>query len=270
MTGLADNVAQSQTPGKTLNFSTRATVGTGENTLIEGFIITGSVPKKVIMRAIGPSLTQYGVQGALTNPTLTLYDHTGALLTSNDNWKDTQQAEIAATGVQPSNDLESAIVRTLPPGLYTAMMNGKNGATGVGLVEMYDLDTMADATLGNVSTRGLVGTGDNVVIGGFIVGSGANPVVVARGIGPSLASAGINNPLADPVLELHNGNGGLIAENNDWKDTQPELIQAAGLAPTNDHESAIMAWLSPGSYTAILRGNNATTGVGLVEIYRIN
>jgi hypothetical protein len=121
-----------------------------------------------------------------------------------------------------------------------------------------------------VSTRALVGTGDNVVIGGFIVGSGANPVVVARGIGPSLASAGINNPLADPVLELHNGNGGLIAENNDWKDTQPELIQAAGLAPTNDHESAIMAWLSPGSYTAILRENNATTGVGLVEIFRIN
>ncbi|HJX24541.1 MAG TPA: hypothetical protein VJ252_00155, partial [Chthoniobacterales bacterium] len=229
-----------------------------------------SAPKKVIVRALGPSLTQYGVQNALTNPTLTLYDNTGAVLTSNDDWKDTQQTEIAATGVQPSNDLESAIVRTLSPGLYTTAMNGKNGATGVGLIEVYDLDPPANSTLGNVSTRGLVGTGDNVVISGFIVGSGANPVVVARGIGPSLAGAGIHNPLADPILELHNGNGGLIAENNDWKDTQPELIQAAGLAPTDDHEAAIMSWLAPGSYTAVLRGNNATTGVGLVEIFRIN
>jgi hypothetical protein len=253
-----------------LNFSTRATVGTGENTLIDGFIITGSAPKKVIVRAIGPSLVQYGVQNALTNPTLTLYDNTGAVLASNDNWKDTQQTEIATTGFQPSNDLESAIVRTLAPGLYTTAMNGKNGATGVGLVEVYDLDKAANSTLGNVSTRGLVGTGDNVVIGGFIVGSGANPLVLAMGIGPSLANAGIHNPLADPVLELHDVNGGLIAENNDWKDTQQELIAATTLAPKDDHESGILTWLAPGNYTAILRGNNATTGVALVQLFRMN
>jgi hypothetical protein len=270
MTGLTDNVAPSQTPGKTLNFSTRATVGTGENTLIDGFIITGTAPKKVIMRALGPSLTQYGVQSALTNPTLTLYDHTGAILTSNDNWKDTQQTEIAATGLQPSNDLESAIVQTLSPGLYTAGMNGKNGATGVGLIEVYDLDSTADSTLGNVSTRGLVGTGDNVVIGGLIVGSGVNPEVLAMGIGPSLANVGIQNPLADPFLQLYDGNGGLIAENNDWQDTQPELIAATGLAPTDSHEAAIMVWPAPGNYTAILRGNNGTSGVGLLEVFRIN
>jgi hypothetical protein len=270
MTGLADSVAPSQTPGKTLNFSTRATVGTGENTLIDGFIITGTAPKKVIMRALGPSLTQYGVQSALTNPTLTLYDQTGAILTSNDNWKDTQQTEIAATGLQPSNDLESAIVQTLPPGMYTAGMNGKNGATGVGLIEVYDLDSTADSTLGNVSTRGLVGTGDNVVIGGLIVGSGTNPEVLAMGIGPSLANVGIHNPLADPFLQLYDGNGGLIAENNDWQDTQPELIAATGLAPTDSHEAAIMVWPAPGNYTAILRGNNGTSGVGLLEVFRMN
>jgi hypothetical protein len=270
MTGLADSFAPLQVPGKTLNFSTRATVGTGENTLIGGFIITGNAPKTVIIRALGPSLTQYGVQNALTDPTLTLYDHTGVVLTTNDNWKDTQQTDIAATGLQPSNDLESAIVQTLPPGSYTAMMNGKNGATGVGLVEVYDLDKTADSTLGNVSTRGLVGTGDNVVIGGLIVGSGANPEILARGIGPSLANAGILNPLLDPVLELHDGNGGLIAENNDWQDTQPELIAATGLAPTDSREAAILTWPAPGNYTTILQGNNGTTGVALVEIFRIN
>jgi hypothetical protein len=269
MTGLTDNVAALQTPGKTLNFSTRATVGTGENTLIDGFIITGSVPKKVIVRGLGPSLTQFGVIGALANPTLTLLDHNGAVLITNDNWHDAQPTEISATGLQPSNDLESALVITLPPGSYTAMMNGKNGTTGVGLIEIYDVDNAA-STLGNVSTRGLVGTGDNAVISGFIVGSGANPAVLVMGMGPSLGSAGITNPLADPTLELHDGNGGLIAENNDWKDTQPELIAATGLAPSNDREAAIMAWLAPGNYTAIMEGNNATTGVGLVQIFRLN
>jgi len=270
MTGLLDNIAQSQISGKTLNFSTRATVGTGENTLIDGFIITGSAPKKVIVRALGPSLTQYGVQNAVTDPTLTLYDHTGAVVTSNDNWKDTQQTEIAATGFQPSNNFESAIVLTLLPGLYTTAVNGKNGITGVGLIEVYDLDKNANSTLGNVSTRALVGTGDNVVIGGFIVGSGANPLVLAMGIGPSLATAGIRNPLADPILELHDGNGGLIAENNDWKDTQQELIAATGFAPKDDHEAGILTWLSPGNYTAILRGNGGAAGVGLVQLYRMN
>ena len=269
MTGLSDNIASCPALGKPVNFSTRGKVGTGENVLINGFIITGSSAKKVIVRAAGPSLTQYGVVGALSDPTLALYNSAGTLLASNDNWRDSQQTEITATSLQPSNNLESAIVRTLPPGFYTAVMNGKNGATGVGLVEIYDLDT-ASSTLGNVSTRGFVGTGDDVLISGIIVGNGSNPTVIARALGPSLASAGIQNPLADPVLELHDGNGALVAENNDWADTQPEMIQAAGLAPSNSREAAIMISPAPGTYTTILRGKDGATGVGLVEVFQIN
>jgi hypothetical protein len=269
MTGLADNVAALQAPGKPLNFSTRGTVGTGENVLINGFIITGNSAKKVIVRALGPSLTQYGVAGTLTDPTLALYDSTGALLASNDNWKDTQQAEIAATSLQPSNDSESAIVQTLPPGAYTVVMNGKNGATGVALEEIFDLDN-AGSALGNVSTRGFVGTGDGVLISGIIIGSGTDSFVLARGLGPSLGSAGIQHPLTDPVLELHDSNGVLVAENNDWADTQPELIQATGLAPSDSHEAAIKVSAAPGSYTIILRGNGSATGVGLVEVFQLN
>ena len=201
MTGLSDNVASLPAAGQPLNFSTRGKVGTGENALISGFIITGSSAKKVIVRAAGPSLTQQGVAGALTDPTLALYNSAGALLASNDNWRDSQQTEISATSLQPSNNLESAIVRTLPPGVYTAILNGKNGTTGVGLVEIYDLQT-ASSTLGNVSTRGFVGTGDDVLISGIIVGNGSNPTVVARALGPSLASSGIQHPLADPVLGI--------------------------------------------------------------------
>jgi hypothetical protein len=269
MTGLSDNVGSLPAAGQPLNFSTRGKVGTGENVLISGFIITGSSAKKVIVRAAGPSLTQQGVAGALSDSTLALYNSAGALLASNDNWRDSQQAEIIATSLQPSNNLESAIVRTLSPGTYTAVMNGKNGATGIGLVEIYDLQT-ASSTLGNVSTRGFVGTGDDVLISGIIVGNGSNPTMVARALGPSLAGAGIQNPLADPVLELHDGNGALIAENNSWADTQPELIQATGLAPQDSRDAAIMISPAPGTYTMVLRGRSDTTGVALVEVFQIN
>lgn len=269
MAGLSDNIALLQSPGKAVNFSTRGKVGTGENALINGFIITGSSAKKVIVRAAGPSLTQYGVPGALSDPTIALYNSAGTQLASNDNWRDSQQSEIAATSMQPSNNLESAIVRTLNPGTYTVIMNGKNGATGVGLAEIFDLDN-ASSILGNVSARGFVGTGDDVLISGIIIGSGSNPVVVARGLGPSMAAAGIQHPLADPVLELHDGNGVLIAENNDWSDTQTEMIQATGLAPSNSREATIMVSPAPGNYTTILRGNGGTTGVGLVEVFQLN
>jgi len=252
------------------NISTRAFVQTGDRVAIGGFIITGSGPKNVLFRGIGPSLVSAGVSGVLADPTLELHDGTGALITSNDNWKDSQQAAIQATGIPPTNDLESAILATLNPGTYTVILAGKNSGTGVGLVEIYDLDTSIQPRLGNISTRGFVQTGDNVLIGGFIVGggTGVNTRVVVRGIGPSLNNV-VPSPLADPTLELHDGNGALLMSNDNWKDTQQAAIAATGLAPGNDAESAILATVTPGNYTAILRGKNNTTGTAVVEVYDI-
>ena len=252
-----------------LNISTRLKVLSGDNVLIGGFIISGSVPRRVIIRAIGPSLT--GVSGALADPVLELHGPGTFVTISNDNWRDSQAAEIQATGIAPSNDLESAIVATLPPGAYTAIVRGKDGGTGVGLVEAYDLDSTIDAQLVNISTRGFVDTGENVMIGGLIagpanVGSGR---ALVRAIGPSLTGIGVSNALQNPMLELHDGNGAVIGSNNDWRDTQQVAIEATGIAPTDDHEAAILLVLSPGSYTAVVRGVDNGTGVGLVEVYNL-
>jgi hypothetical protein len=256
--------------GQLLNISTRMRVLTGDNVLIGGFIITGTDDKHVIVRGIGPSLTSQGVPGALQDPTLELHDSTGALLAFNDNWKDTQQVDIEATGIPPTNDLESAIVATLPANGsgYTAILRGKNDTTGVGLVEAYDLNRMVNSKLANISTRGFVDTGDNVMIGGFIAGNGLTKVIV-RAIGPSLTSQGVPGALQDPTLELHDGSGATIASNDNWKDTQQAAIEATTIPPTDDRESAIVTTLAPGPYTAIVRGKNNTTGVALVEVYNI-
>ena len=194
----------------------------------------------------------------------------GTLLSSNDNWKTDQQAEIEATTISPTNDFESAIVATQPAGAaYTAILRGKNGSTGVGLVEAYDLDTAANSKLANISTRGFVDTLDNVLIGGFILGGGSAKVIV-RAIGPSLTGAGVVGALQDPTLELHDALGVSINSNDNWKDTQQSEITATGIPPSNDKESAIVQTLPPGSYTAIVRGKNDTTGVGLVEVYQLD
>ena len=255
--------------GRALNISGRVNVGTGDNVAIGGFIVTGSDPKKVIVRGIGPSLQSKGVVNFLADPTLELRDQNQVLITSNDNWKDTQQTEIEQSGLAPSNDAESAIVATLNPGAYTAILRGQNNGTGIGLVEVYDLDPTANSTLANISTRGFVGTGDDVIIGGFIVGNGEYPIMEVRAIGPSLMSSGVAAPLLDPTLELHDLNGALLASDDDWRDGQESAIQASGLAPSDDRESAIMASLGPGNYTAVVRGKNNTTGVALVEAYRL-
>jgi hypothetical protein len=261
--------------GKQLNISTRLLVQTGDNVGIGGFIINGTDPKKVILRAIGPSLTAHGVPGALRDPTLELHDHTNATIAFNDNWKDSQQSAIQATGLAPSDDRESAIVQTLAPGAYTAIVRGSGNTSGIGLIEAYDLDPSANSKLANISTRGFVSTGDDVMIGGFIVGGGlgvngaGSEEVVVRGIGPSLTRAGVPNALQDPTLELHDGNGALVASNDNWRATQQSEIQATGLAPSDDRESAILATLVQGNYTVILRGKNNTTGVGLVEVYKV-
>ena len=253
-----------------LNISTRLRVETGENVMIGGFIITGSQAKRVIVRAIGPSLSQAGLSGWLADPVVELRRAGGSLVASNDNWKDTDQAAIEATGVAPQNDFESAIVTTLFPGSYTAVVSGKNGASGIGLVEVYDLDQPAHSRLANLSTRGFVQTATNVMIGGFIVGNGTQSAkVIARAIGPSLSQFNINGALANPTLELRDGNGGLVRSNNDWKESQQAEIEATGLQPQNDLESAIVAELLPGNYTGIVAGAGGGTGVGLVEVYQV-
>ena len=254
--------------GKATNISTRGMVGTGENVLIAGFIISGSQAKKVIVRALGPTLSTFGVSGALADPTIAIFNSSNVLVASNDNWRNTQETEIAASGFAPPNDLESAIIATLAPGSYTAVVTGKNGGTGVGLVDLYELN-VSTSIFRNLSTRGFVGTGDNVLIGGFIIGSGEPPVIVLRAIGPTLSSFGIAQPLQDPTLELRDANGALIAFDNDWNDSTPTGIKATLLPPTDNRESAIVASLAAGNYTAIVRGKNGTTGVALVEAYRL-
>jgi len=254
-----------------LNISTRLRVLTGDNTLIGGFIITGYTPKRVIIRAIGPSLTNLGIPGALADPVLELHGPGTFTTITNDNWRDTQESEIQATGIPPGNDLESAIVATLPAGAYTAIVRGKDNATGVGLVEAYDLDSTTDAQLANISTRGFVDAGENVMIGGIIAGptSAGSGRVLLRAIGPSLTSLGIPNALQNPRLELRDGNGALVAFNNDWRDTQEPAIEATGIPPVDDHEAAILWVLSPGNYTAIVQGEGNGTGVALVEVYNL-
>jgi hypothetical protein len=207
---------------------------------------------------------------ALADPTLDLRTSGGVQILANDNWRDTQQAEIEATGIPPTDNLEAAIVATLSPGSYTVIIRGKNQGTGVALVEIYDLNQGVDSKLANLSTRALVGTNNNVVIAGFMLGgnSGDDGIVV-RGIGPSLTAGGVSNVLADPMLELRDGNGELHAANNDWQDnaSQAAELMAAGLAPTNQLESGIAIVLPPGPYTVLLAGRNNGAGIGLVEVY---
>jgi hypothetical protein len=260
-------------PGQLGNISTRLKVETGDNVLIGGFIVTGTQSKKVIVRAIGPSLTGAGVPGALANPTLELHGPTGLLIASNDNWMDaTNRQEIIDSTLAPTNDLESAILTTLPANnaAYTAIVRGVNDSTGVGLVEAYDLDRTVNSKLANISTRGLVQTGNNVMIGGFIMMGNTPKQVIVRAIGPSLPLSG---KLADPILELHDGNGMLLQSNDNWMDApnRQEIVDST-LAPTNDLESAILMTLpaNNSAYTAIVHGVANSTGVALVEVYALN
>ena len=253
---------------KATNISTRGMVGTGEDVLIAGFIISGSQPKKVIVRALGPTLGTLGVNGALADPTVTVINSSNIVVASNDDWRNTQAAQIAASGFAPPNDLESAIIATLPPGSYSAVVSGKNGGTGIGLVDVYELDATT-SIFRDLSTRGFVGTGDNALIGGLIIGNGEQPVIVVRAIGPTLGSFGITQPLQDPTLEVRDSNGGLISFDNDWQDNTPTAVKAALLQPQDSRESAVVLSLPAGNYTAIVRGKNGTTGVALVEAYRL-
>lgn len=243
------------------NISTRLRIGAGDNALIGGFIVTGPGSKKVIVRAIGPSLP---TADAIADPTLELYRPDGTVL-QNDNWRDNQEHEVIASGIPPASTNESAIVATLEPGAYTAVVRGKDAAAGLALVEVYDLDQSTPAKLANISARGYVGAGDDVIIAGYVVGGDHAAKVVVRALGPSLR---IENALQDPVLEVHDANGN-VTVNNNWRDDQERDVLASGLAPASDLESAIEQLQVPGPYTAIVRGNGGSTGLALIEAYQL-
>jgi hypothetical protein len=254
-----------------VNLSTRGLVSSGENVLIGGFIIQGSQPVTVVLRAIGFSLASHGLQDALADPTLELHDSTGAIIASNDDWFTSADAEtIASYRLDPSNSIESAMIATLNPGNYTAIVRGYSNSTGVGLIELFDLH-QSNSRAGNISTRGEVLTGDDVMIGGFIIGDSQTKSVVIRALGPSLTSHGVTGALADPMLELHDGQGNLMASNDDWgQGPNATMIQNEGLAPSSPKESALQATLPPGNYTAIVRGVNNANGIALVEVYDLS
>jgi len=256
-------------PGGLSSISGRLGVEGGDNVLIGGFVISGTGAKQVLVRALGPTLSQFGVTGVLQNPVLELHNSAGAVILSNDNWGQAPNAQSIPPNFRPPNGLESAILINLNPGAYTAVVRGVNNTTGVGLVEIYDLSPTSSSHLTSISARGLVQVGDGVMIAGVAVQSGSKNVLV-RALGPTLAGFGISNPLANPTLELHDANGALISSNDNWKSTQQAEIAATGKAPPNDLESAIMRTLAPGNYTAIVRGVNNTSGVALVEVYALN
>lgn len=253
------------------NSSTRLSVQTNDDVLIGGFIVQGGT-KKIEVRAIGPSLTQSGVAGVVANPTVELYDGTNTLIASNDDWVNSDQRRaIADSTIPPLSSQEAAVVASLAAGNYTAVVRGANSTTGVGLVEIYDLDNASAIHLKNLSTRGLVGTGSNVMIGGFILGGGVSTNVIVRGIGPSLTNSGVSGALANPTLTIFNAQGTAIDANDDWTTSANKTaISNSGLAPTNDLESATYDTLGAGNYTAVLQGVNGATGVALVEIYELD
>ena len=251
-----------------MNISTRARVETGDHVLIGGFVIRGDAPKRVIARGLGPSLGASGVSNTLQDPVLRVFSGP-TVIAANDNWADSDAAAISATGLQPPDGREAAVIATLNPGAYTVILSGAQNGQGVALVEVYDLESSAPTTLVNISTRGVVQGGDNVMIGGLVVAGSSPGEFVVRAIGPSLAAQGIPDPLPNPVLQLHDINGNMIAFNDDWRQSQPAELEFLGLAPGNDLDASIVTTLPPGNYTAIVRSiSPAVTGVALVEIYR--
>ena len=266
-----------ETPGL-LNVSTRLQVGPSDKVAIGGFIVGGTGTKKIFVRAMGPSLGQSGLTGLLADPVLELHDQTGALIGTNDNWETTQLGGVIVadqvqairdTTIPPNDSAEAAIIADLDPGAYTAVVRGTGNETGLALAEIYDLSQSVPAAVSNLSTRGFVETGANLLIGGFILGGLEASTVVVRALGPSLAPAGVTDFLADPVLELRDPNGLLVASNDDWADTQKSELEATGLAPSKAQEAAIVQALFPGVYTATVSGKNSGIGVGLVEVYRL-
>jgi len=236
--------------------------------MIGGFIISGSADKKIVIRALGPSLADRGLKTVLADPMLQLYDSTGNVIAANNDWTSLPPNAVPVE-LQPTHSVEAVIALSLHPDSYTAILQGANGSVGTGLCELYDLEPTNSSVL-NISTRGQVGSDDDAMIGGFIVGGAEPSKVIVRAIGPSLTAAGVAGALADPILELHNSDGSLIFQNDDWRSDQEKQIIASNIPPSDDKESAIVATLTPGAYTAIVRGANHSTGVALVEVYALS
>ncbi len=250
------------------NISSRVSVQSGDNVMIGGFIVQGSTPKTMALRALGPSLENEGVTGVLSDPILDLRDATGALIATNDSWNQADAESLTAFGLAPTDSREAALIVTLPAGTYSAVVHGKGSHRGVALFELYNLDH-TQGSVANISTRGLVQTGDQVMIGGFIVGGTTPTKVIVRAIGPSLAAAGVSDALLDPTIELYDSEGTLLAANDNWRSDQATAIVASTIPPTDDREAAIVRTLAPGAYSAIVRGANNTTGVALFEAYSL-
>jgi len=257
---------------RALNLSTRGAVSVGDNVLIGGFIITGTEPKTIVLRALGPSLSSYGLSGVLSDPVLSVYNSSRTLIATNDNWQsDPNHFVVESNGLTPADPLESATAQTLAPGAYTVIVTGHDPTPGIGLVELYDLSPLSNSTVENMSTRSSVGTADNVLISGFIVGDVDNATVVVRALGPSLASLGVSGVLSDPTLTIYDSNGSAIATNDNWQDNVNAIdIQRNGLTPPNPSESALVLHLPAGRYTAIVTGANGGTGVALAEVYTLH
>jgi arylsulfate sulfotransferase len=256
-----------------LNLSTRGLVSVGDNVLIGGFIVTGPGPKSVVLRALGPSLSGLGLSGVLADPVLKVYNSSRTLIASNDNWQDhIGAAYIVQNGLAPANSSESAtLLQNLAPGAYTVIVTGKDSTPGISLVELYDVSPLSNSKLVNMSTRGSVGTGDSVLISGFIVGDVESATVVVRALGPSLASSGVGGALSDPTLTIYDSTGTPIATNDNWQDNPNAIdIRRNGLAPPNPSESALVLHLPAGNYTAIVSGANGATGVALAEVYTLH
>ncbi|HEY3664024.1 MAG TPA: aryl-sulfate sulfotransferase [Chthoniobacterales bacterium] len=257
---------------QSLNLSTRGLVGPAEEALIAGFIVTGNESKTVVLRALGPSLADAGLSGTLADPAITLYDSSGAVVATNDNWSAADNAsQIAAQGLAPGDPAEAALLTTLAPGAYTVVVSAADSATGLALAEIYDVSPASDSSLANMSTRGMVGGGtDDLLISGFIVGAVDNSAIVLRSLGPSLGAAGITETLSDPSFNVYDQNGSLLGGNDDWRnDPSAPDLELNQLAPPNDSEAATVLFLPPGAYTAVTAGADGGTGIGLIEVYNL-